>query len=140
MVLDDAPCACGRTLVRARSIDGRSDDVLALPAAHGGTVAVQPLEFGVITRDAGVAEFQVVQQGTAVVVRLVPRPTAGDVEDRVATELRGRLAALGVAAPEVRVECVGELPRTAGGKLQLVVADRQTAGVKDSTRRADYAL
>ena len=125
MVLDDEPCACGRTLIRARSIEGRSDDVLELDGRDGGPVSIQPLEFGLITRDREVAEFQVLQEGRGLRVRVVPRPGAGQaLEDRLGTALRARLAALGVQDPDVRVERVAGLPRTPGGKLQLVVADK----------------
>jgi phenylacetate-coenzyme A ligase PaaK-like adenylate-forming protein len=119
MVLDDAPCACGRTLVRARRIEGRADDVLELQG-----VAVQPLEFGLVSRDPDVVEFQVVQDGGGIVVRLVARAGASGVEQRLQERLAARLAELGVAAPRVGVERVADLPRTAGGKLQLVVAQR----------------
>ena len=37
------PCACGRSLARIGAIAGRADDVLDLPAAAGGTVAVHPI-------------------------------------------------------------------------------------------------
>jgi putative adenylate-forming enzyme len=128
MVLDDAPCACGRSLLRARVIEGRTDDVVELPGAGGTAVAVLPLEFGLVGGDPDVAEFQVVQRGTALDLRVVPRAAAGEaLEARLQEALSGRLADLGVAAPDVRVERVAQLPRTAGGKLQLVVAERHAA-------------
>jgi hypothetical protein len=61
VTLDPDPCRCGRILVRASTIHGRSDDVLSLPARDGGRVAVHPLQFALLTRDPQVREFQVVQ-------------------------------------------------------------------------------
>jgi phenylacetate-coenzyme A ligase PaaK-like adenylate-forming protein len=61
--IDPEPCRCGRTLVRARAIEGRSDDVLKLPARDGGRIRVHPIEFGIVTRDREVREFQVLQEG-----------------------------------------------------------------------------
>jgi putative adenylate-forming enzyme len=123
MVLDRTPCPCGRTLVRATAIAGRADDIVRLPGRDGRPVSVLPHEFGLISHDRGVTEFQVVQHGPALDVAIVARAGRDDVADRVGAALRTRLAELGVAAPEVRVERVDELERTPAGKLQLVVAD-----------------
>jgi hypothetical protein len=51
VTLDPDPCPCGRPLVRAAAIHGRSDDILSLPARGGGRVAVHPLHFALLTRD-----------------------------------------------------------------------------------------
>jgi hypothetical protein len=51
VTLDPDPCPCGRTLVRASAIHGRSDDVLSLAARDGGRVSVHPLQFALLTRD-----------------------------------------------------------------------------------------
>jgi phenylacetate-coenzyme A ligase PaaK-like adenylate-forming protein len=123
--IDPEPCPCGRTLVRARAIEGRSDDVIELPAQKsGGEVAVHPIEFGILTRDREVREFQVVQEGASVRILVVPRRSAGsELEARLRDAVSRRLAELGVIEPEVSVERREELERSAGGKLQLVVAD-----------------
>lgn len=36
LTIEPEPCLCGRTLVRAREIEGRSDDVLRLPGRRDG--------------------------------------------------------------------------------------------------------
>ena len=112
-----------------RSLEGRADDVLHLPASAGGRVAVLPLQFGLVTADRGVREFQVVQRGDRLRLRValaddapVAR-TTGRLRDRVTARLRE----LGVADPHVDVETVGALERPPGGKLQIVVADRRAA-------------
>ena len=124
VTLDPEPCPCGRTLIRTRSVEGRTDDVLYLPARRGGEVMVHPLQFGVVTRDRGVREFQVVQEGEGVRILVVARPHAGDELDRRLREAVSlKLAELGVREPRVSVERREKLARSAGGKLQLVVAD-----------------
>jgi putative adenylate-forming enzyme len=123
MVLDRTPCPCGRTLVRATTIAGRADDVVRLSGRDGRPVSVLPHEFGLISHDRDVCEFQVVQHGPALDVAIVARSDHDDVADRVGAKLRTRLAQLGADAPEVRVALVDALARTTGGKLQLVVAD-----------------
>jgi phenylacetate-coenzyme A ligase PaaK-like adenylate-forming protein len=125
VTLDPEPCPCGRTLRRMRAVDGRADAVLRLPAASGARVPVHPLQFGVITADRGVREFQVLQRGDGVHVRVVVRegqPPA-EVAERLRERVGERLAALGVRAPHVAVEPCAALERPPAGKLQLVVAE-----------------
>lgn len=126
--LDPEPCPCGRTLARARGIEGRSDDVLHLPARGGGEVAVHPIQFAHLTRDREVREWQVLQEGEGVRVLVVPKSGAGgELEARLGNAVARRLGEAGVANPRVVVERREELARSAGGKLQLVVADKKEA-------------
>ena len=131
--IDPEPCPCGRTLIRARAIAGRSDDVIHFPARDGGEVAVNPIEFGMVTRDRGVREWQVLQEGTLLRLLVVPRRDAGGegLEGRLREAVSRRLAELGVGEPQIIVERRRELARSAGGKLQLVVADRTAAGHRE---------
>jgi putative adenylate-forming enzyme len=124
VTLDPEPCPCGRTLIRTRAVEGRTDDVLFFPARHGGEVMVHPLQFGVVTRDREVREFQVIQERDSVRILVVPRPfAAGELEGRLREAVSRKLAELGVREPRVSVERREKLARSAGGKLQLVVAD-----------------
>jgi phenylacetate-coenzyme A ligase PaaK-like adenylate-forming protein len=125
VTLDPEPCPCGRTLRRMRSVEGRSDAVLRLPGAAGRRVPVHPLQFGVITADRGVREFQVLQRGDGVRVRVVARDGAPPAElaERLRERVGERLAALGVRDPHVEVEPCAALERPPAGKLQLVVAE-----------------
>jgi phenylacetate-CoA ligase len=127
VTLDPDPCPCGRILVRARTIHGRSDDVLWLAARDGGRVAVHPLHFALLTRDPQVREFQVVQDGPALRVLIVPSHAAPAGNNRLETRLgqavTRQLLGLGVHDPQVTVERRQQLPRSAGGKLKLVIAD-----------------
>jgi phenylacetate-CoA ligase len=127
VTLDPDPCPCGRTLVRAAAIHGRSDDVLWLAARDGGRVAVHPLHFALLTRDPQVREFQVIQDGPALRILIVPSPAVPEGDDRPETRLAQavtqQLLRLGVHDPHITVERRLELPRSAGGKLKLVIAD-----------------
>lgn len=125
MTLEPEACPCGRTLVRTRTVDGRSDDVIRLPGAGGATVAIHPLHFGIVGRDREVLQFQAVQEGRAIRLLVVPRGPAPELEARLRTGLLGCLAELGVARPEVAVERREGLDRPPGGKLQMVVAERR---------------
>ena len=127
VTLDPDPCPCGRTMVRVSTIHGRSDDVLSLAARDGGRVAVHPLHFALLTRDPQVREFQVVQDGPVLRILIVPRhaTAAGnnDLETRLDQAVTQQLLKLGVHDPQISVERRQQLPRSAGGKLKLVIAD-----------------
>jgi phenylacetate-CoA ligase len=125
VTLTSEPCACGRTLRRIERVEGRTDDIIWLPGADGRLVAVHPLQFGIVARDRDIVEFQVVQEGARLVVLVVGR---GDgLEERIRTRLRERLAALGVHDVAIDVHRRDALERSAGGKLQIVVAERREA-------------
>ena len=138
VTLDPDPCRCGRTLVRASAIHGRSDDVLSLAAGDGGRVSVHPLQFALLTRDPQVREFQVVQDGPVLRILIVPShaATASDdpLETRLGQAIAQQLHRLGVHDPQVTVERRPKLPRSAGGKLKLVIADPASRPVHTNTR------
>ena len=121
MTMHPDPCPCGRSLPRAAAVDGRHDDVLALPARGGGTVAVLPAQFSVVTEDRAVREFQVRQEPGGVRVLVVP---CGDDDPELEARLQGAVVrALADAGADARVEVERrrELARQ-GGKLQIVHA------------------
>jgi phenylacetate-CoA ligase len=123
LTLAPEPCACGRTLRRIKRVEGRADDVIWLRGADARPVAVHPMQFSVVARDRDVIEFQVVQVGARLVVHVVGR--GAGVEERVRARLQERLASLGVAEVAIDVRRRESLERAAGGKLQIVVADRR---------------
>jgi phenylacetate-coenzyme A ligase PaaK-like adenylate-forming protein len=138
VTLDPDPCPCGRTLVRASAIHGRSDDILWLAAHDGGRVAVHPLHFALLTRDPQVREFQVVQDGPVLRILIVAShaATASDdpLETRLGQAVTQQLLGLGVHGPQVTVERRPKLPRSAGGKLKLVIADPNCRPVHTNAR------
>jgi phenylacetate-coenzyme A ligase PaaK-like adenylate-forming protein len=135
--LDPYPCRCGLSLVRVSAIHGRSDDVLSLSARDGGRVAVHPLHFALLTGDPEIRQFQVVQDGPVLHVLVVPKQAvaAGDtLETRLGQAVAQQLSRLGVRDPQVEVERRQELPRSAGGKLKLVIADPAARPVPSNAR------
>ena len=137
VTLDPDPCPCGRPLVRAAAIHGRADDVLSLAARDGGRVSVHPLQFALLTRDPQVREFQVVQDGLALRILIVPSSAVAEGDDRLEARLgqavTHQLLGLGVDDPQVTVERRPTLPRSAGGKLKLVIADPAARPVHTNT-------
>lgn len=142
VAIDPEPCPCARPLPLLRAVEGRADDVLHLPGANGRPVPVVPLQFAPVAHAREVREFQIVQEGPALHVRVVLQPGAA-LPEHLEAELEGRLRELGVGAPEVRLQAVDTLPREAAqmGKLKLVVADRppsraQAPAISASARTA----
>jgi phenylacetate-CoA ligase len=119
VAVDPDPCPCGRTLMRLRSLEGRAEEVLRL-----GGVDVHPLQFALVTADPDVREFQVVQEGEGLRLRVALRDGAAEAPARLRARVGARLADLGVPRPSVEVETVDALERSAAGKLQVVVAAR----------------
>jgi type IV pilus biogenesis protein CpaD/CtpE len=74
-----------------------------------------------------VREFQVVQEGRGLRLRLALREGAapGEAASRIGGRVRARLAELGVSAPNVDVETCDGIERPASGKARVVVADPQ---------------
>jgi phenylacetate-coenzyme A ligase PaaK-like adenylate-forming protein len=136
VTIDPEPCPCGRPLRRVLALDGRADDILYLDGARG-PVAVHPLQFGAVTADRDVCEFQMVQEGERLRLRVVLREGAAVAEasERLQARATERLIAVGVQEPQVEVEPCDRLERPAG-KLQMVVADPRRSGASHATNAA----
>lgn len=123
VTLSPDPCPCGRPFRVIAALEGRSDDVLHLPGAAGGTVPVHPHAVrSLLARFAEVAQYRVVHDWDGVHVELVLRANASpDTPERVGRALREVLLALG-ADRHVDARSVERLERTPGpaGKLKLV--------------------
>jgi phenylacetate-CoA ligase len=125
--LDPEPCPCGRPSRTVTAIEGRSDDVLQLPAAGGATVAVHPMHLrSPMTRLDGVRQYQVVREDGGLRVLVVPRGDGAGVAGEVEAAMRGALARAGADADAtpVHVETVDAIAREGGaaGKFKLVRA------------------
>jgi phenylacetate-coenzyme A ligase PaaK-like adenylate-forming protein len=119
----EGPNPTGRPYERIERIEGRSDDILRLPALAGGDVSVHPFHlrapFGHLPE---VRQYQIQRSEDALRVRIVVDVGAGrDVPARVETALIASIEAAGAVPPRVEVEPVDEIARTgAGAKLTLV--------------------
>jgi putative adenylate-forming enzyme len=109
---------------RLARVDGRSVDVLYLPRAGGGEVAVHPFRLGTrFARFHDVRQFQIVHDERGLTVRVVARTgAASNVAEHVRDEVTAELVAAGAASPTVAVELVDALEREPGpaAKLKLV--------------------
>jgi phenylacetate-coenzyme A ligase PaaK-like adenylate-forming protein len=128
--LASGPDPSGRPFDRIVRIDGRSDDVLRLPAKGGGTVAVHPYRIRApFVQLLDVLQYQVVQREQGLVVRIVPRAGSEEgLEERVRGAMCAALADAG-AASWIRVELVAAIEREPGhaAKVKLVVSEVEPA-------------
>lgn len=126
VTVTEDPCDCGRTFARITAIDGRSDDILELPRAAGGTIQVHPIHLrSALAARAEVAQYQITQavDGLDVALALGSGADPAGVAPRIAALLGERLAAEGVAAIPIRVRVVARIDREQGaGKLKLIKA------------------
>jgi len=117
------PCACGSTLPVVE-VQGRADDTLRLGEPGMPPVQVPPLTLSTVLEDnAGLFDFQVVQQGPAeLLLRTALRgQEASRALGRARASLQEFLAGQGVA--EVQIRCRSGQPARRGpsGKIQRVV-------------------
>jgi putative adenylate-forming enzyme len=123
IVLAPEPDPTGRPYARVERIDGRSDDILRLPARAGGEVSVHPyLLRAPFSALPEVTQYQIVEEASGLRARVVLRAGAGfDTAERVQAELTAVLAQAG-AACSVTVEPVESIAREPGhaAKLKLV--------------------
>lgn len=125
VAVDSGPCPCGRSLRRVVSLEGRSDDILRLPGAAGGRVAIHPITLrSPFTRLAQVRQYRVVHDGDGMRVLVVLHEGVDreDAVSRVRDAVATTLAGAGVSLPPPRVEVVDTLGRDQGhgAKYKLV--------------------
>jgi phenylacetate-CoA ligase len=118
-------CPCGRPFRLIEQIEGRTDDVLNLPAAAGiGTVGVHPVVFHQVLDLVDAAGWQVRQEEAGLHV-LIAAPGAAFDAPEAESALRDGLRAAGARPSVVSVSVVDAIPAGAGGKRPLVVAAKR---------------
>jgi phenylacetate-CoA ligase len=104
VTLAGGPNPLGLPYARIAAIDGRSDDVITLPAAAGGRVAVHPFRVQApFSRLLEVRQYQVVHDPDGLHVAVVLREDArADTPARVQAALAGELREAGAVPPRSR--------------------------------------
>jgi phenylacetate-coenzyme A ligase PaaK-like adenylate-forming protein len=119
--LSAASCPCRLPFRLLDGVEGRTDDMLTLPAALGGTVAVHPVVFHQVLDILDVAGWQVRRDDDGGLTVLLAAPGPGVDAVRLQADVASALAGAGAAAA-VRVRVVDGIPAGAAGKRPLVVA------------------
>lgn len=126
-------CPCGRPFALIEGVQGRVEDVLRLPAASGGEVAVQPVVFHRVMDTVPASGWQVVQARDGLTV-LLSGVREGFSDEALAGSLKRELADQGAAALPVEVRRVREIPKGAMGKAPLIKAAASTAQDRNTPR------
>jgi phenylacetate-coenzyme A ligase PaaK-like adenylate-forming protein len=117
-------CDCGRELGLIASIEGRTEDVLTLPAAGATTVSIHPNLFHQVLEPLPVKQWQLEQTDHALVVRIVPGE-APVVAERIVSALADALAEGGALPVPIDVRWVDAVVKTPLGKAPLIKALRR---------------
>jgi|tagenome__1003787_1003787.scaffolds.fasta_scaffold20098774_1 phenylacetate-CoA ligase len=114
----DHDCPCGRPYALLDGIQGREQEALHFPTSAGPTRVVQPVVFHHVMDQVTAAGWQIVQQPDGLDVLLAG--SRGVEPSVLAARLQTALAEQGVTVPEIRIEEVPAIPRTALGKAPLI--------------------
>jgi phenylacetate-CoA ligase len=124
VTLATGPNPLGLPYQRIAAIDGRSDDIITLPAPDGSQVPVHPFRLRApFAALPAVRQYQIHHDPSGLHVRVVLRPSAPhDTLQRIQSALTNELQAAGAVAPPIEVTPVPELPRDQGhgAKLKLI--------------------
>jgi putative adenylate-forming enzyme len=120
------PCPCGRPFPLLKAIEGRSDDVLELPARSGGTKKIHPVTLrSPLAGIAALSEYRIVYRAGELRIEAV---LAGSDGERACHEIEARLGAAlaesGAQTPPIQVESVAAIPRHPhSGKHKAIEVD-----------------
>ena len=109
--------------VRIDGIQGRTEDILHLPAISGGEVAIHPITFHHVLDSLPVNGWQVVQEKDG--LRILLSGAQNNTNDiQVVDAITRNLTAQGVLLPQISVQHVDVIPKNATGKAPLIKACR----------------
>lgn len=106
---------------RIDGIQGRTEDILHLPAVFGGEVAVHPITFHHVLDSLPVSGWQVVQEVDELRVLLSGTPSGAN-DSMLVDALTRSLAAQNVVVPCISIQHVAAIPKNATGKAPLIKA------------------
>ena len=122
------PCSCGRPFPLLRSVEGRSDDVLEMPAASGGKVKIHPLTLrSPLAGISALSEYRIIYGAGGLRVEAVLNGggNQGQAYREIEAGLEAALIEGGAQAPPIHVEGVGSIPRHPNsGKQKAVEVER----------------
>jgi phenylacetate-CoA ligase len=124
VTLAAGPNPLGLPYARIAAVDGRSDDIITLPAPDGGQIQVHPFRLRApFTALPEARQYQIHHDHSGLHVHVVLRPSAPrDTLERIHAALTQELQAAGAVAPQIQVTPVPELHRDPGhgAKFKLI--------------------
>lgn len=129
------PCACGRPFPLIEEIQGREEQVIRLPAHHGGEVVIEPDFFFDSMVRLPVEGWQVAQEREDAITFFILGRQPAFKEEEFLAQMREALAKQGAKPPSLKVEYIQELRRTKIGKIITIEACKES--VKGSSVAAE---
>ena len=117
------PSSLNLPFVRIDGIQGRTEDILHLPALSGGEVAVHPITFHHVLDSLPVSGWQVVQEKDGLRV-LLSGARNGVHDPSIVDAITRNLTAQSVLTPRISVQHVDVIPKNTTGKTPLIKAYR----------------
>jgi phenylacetate-coenzyme A ligase PaaK-like adenylate-forming protein len=116
VTLAPGPDPTGRPFRRLSDVDGRSYEIITLPAAGGATVSVHPAHLrSPFTAFPEVVQYQLTYDDGGLTGRVVLRPGApSGIPDRLRAALTRRLRYAGAIPPPITITAVAGLARDTG--------------------------
>jgi len=113
--MESEPCSCGSSFQKVRQVHGRSFEKFRY-----GPVTVHPatLQLAVLEQPQ-ILEYQFRQTAQGAHLAYLSKESVDD--SRLHLKMREALESYGIFEPEITVECVAALERTAAGKLKRFV-------------------
>ena len=122
VLLSEKKCSCGSSYRMIEDIRGRVEDIVYMPDRSGNKVQISPYFFFNQLKYVPIAGWQIVQETERRIKIVITGPKAMFDKEKLKTTMSGALKSLGVDEPEINVEQVAEISRTAGGKTVLIKA------------------
>lgn len=129
--LSPEACPCGMPFAVIDGIQGRVEDSLWLPAAHGGRVTIEPLVFSEVMDVLPVNGWQVVHEADDSLTVLLSGAPDKLVSKDLKDQLAQALAAHGANVPHITIRGVASIPKTSAGKAPLVKESWPPGSVKE---------
>lgn len=112
--------------VRIDGIQGRTEDILHVPAVYGGEVAVHPITFHHVLDSLPVSGWQVAQEKDGLRV-LLSGALNGANDTQIVDAITRNLTAQNALVPRISVQHVKGIPKNATGKTPLIKAYHPSA-------------
>lgn len=117
--LAQTSCPCGRPFTLIDGIQGRTEDTLYFPGLTGGLVAVHPIVFHQVMDTISTSGWQLVQSDHELTLFLSGSRESNE-DGKLVSKLKQALTTQGVEIPQISVQYVAAIPKTASGKAPLI--------------------
>jgi len=120
------PCPCGRPFSMLKDVQGRQEDMLQVPDAHGHPIMIHPNLFHGVMEGFPLKQWQIVQEPGGLRV-LIQAEANGQLVFHLRTTIATALSMTGATVQGIEIERVQEIQKTAIGKRKLIVAMSQSS-------------